>query len=110
MLAAMDCLVGLCDHEGFWRVGIEAGIAGVPLVSTRVGILREIAENRGVLWEEVPIRVSAEGVAEAVRRLRAAGGNPDRTASMRAVASEYSMERFGRAWKSLLGKLVKPSP
>lgn len=111
VLAAMDCLVGLCDHEGFWRVGVEAALAGVPLVSTRVGILREIAEEHGVLWEEVPAGIDTAGLAKAIKRLRAtthwaAGGEPGRVTRLRAVAQTYSMERFGRAWKDLLGRLV----
>lgn len=106
MLAAMDCIVGICDHEGFWRVGLETAIAGVPLVSTRAGILREIAEQHGVLWEEVPAGVDAAGVASAVQRLREAGGKPGRTERMRQVAGAYSLERFGTAWKALMGRLV----
>lgn len=106
VLAAMDCVVGLCDAEGFWRVGIEAAIAGVPVVATRVGVLQEIADQHGVLWEEVPIECDVESVATAIKRLRATDGLQERTTKMQMVANTFSLERFGQAWKDLLRRMI----
>lgn len=109
VLAAMDCVVGLCDAEGFWLVGIEASVAGVPVVSTRVGVLQEIAEQHGVLWEEVPVGCSVEEIANAIKQLRSSEGVQERTAKMRVIAKTFSLERFGAEWKRLLRRLITTS-
>jgi len=106
-LAAMDCVVGLCQAEGYWRVGMEAAVAGVPLVSTRVGVLREIAEEHGVLWQEVPLAASAEAVAASIRAVKERPDDArERAAKLKAVAEGFSIERCAAAWDRVLRSVI----
>jgi glycosyltransferase involved in cell wall biosynthesis len=63
LLRSVDALVIASAHEGFPMVAIEAGILGVPVISTRVGALPE-------LFAEEVLFVDSEGgrpVAESLR-------------------------------------------
>ena len=37
--------VNFSDHEGFWRPGVEAAMCGIPVISTDVGVAREILDS-----------------------------------------------------------------
>lgn len=70
LLRSADALVVASRHEGFPMVAVEAGLLGVPVISTRVGALPEL------FAEEILFVDSANGVPDAasLRRALAAAG------------------------------------
>jgi glycosyltransferase involved in cell wall biosynthesis len=65
LLRSVDALVVASRHEGFPMVVVEAGLLGVPVISTRVGALPEL------LAEEILFFDSREGEPDAASLRRA---------------------------------------
>jgi glycosyltransferase involved in cell wall biosynthesis len=59
LLRSVDALVVASRHEGFPRVVVEAGVLGVPVISTRVGALPEL------FADEILFADSVDGVPDA---------------------------------------------
>ncbi len=87
VLAALDVLVLVSDHEGIPGVLIEAQMTGCPVVTLEVGGVAEVVED-GVTGLVVTGGVDA--VATALIGLL---GDPERLASMR-VAARARADRF----------------
>jgi len=103
---AMDCFCGLTKDEGFWLGGMEAAAIGVPLVCTTVGVLEEIQQEHGLLWEEVPKQVTVEELAQAIQRARDDSSVPFRAARLKSILSQFSVKRMANQWEELLRQLV----
>ena len=86
VLDAVDVLLQPSRMEGFPISLLEAMVAGVPIVATRVGGMPEIVEDgsTGLLLDPP---ASAEGVAAAIARLHADAG-------LRADMARRARERF----------------
>lgn len=84
LYSAVDCLVLASSREGWANVLLEAMACGTPVVASNVWGTPEVVASReaGVLMEER----SADGIVQAVRRLRQAP--PDR-ARTRAYAENF---------------------
>lgn len=98
--AAMDCFLFSSLTEGFGLALVEAWAAGVPTVSTRVGV----AEKHPDLYVEVPVHADGPTLAAAVRD--AVRG--ERVQQARRVAHElYSARTMADAWHAFL-KSIDP--
>jgi polysaccharide biosynthesis protein PelF len=88
LLAAADVFVSCSGPEPFGRVLVEAGAAGLPVVTTASGAKAEIVEDgvTGVLTEP-----TAEAVAAACEKLLR---DPARRARMGAAARARVSRRF----------------
>lgn len=104
VLAALDVLVLTSDNEGVPLSLIEAASAGVPVVSTDVGGVREIVDDgmTGLVVDD------ESGLVEAVSRLvddeqlrRAMGSR-----APAHIAERFSMKGYLDAHASLYGRLV----
>jgi len=60
----LDVYLCMSDHEGLPTPGIEAAACGIPVISTRVGVMTEIIQNGGTGW------LIEQDVDEAAARLR----------------------------------------
>lgn len=107
-LAAVDTLLVSSSVEGFCYVLAEAWLAGVPTVSTRVGIACEGPE----LIREVPIEAHGATLAAAVLHDEAdPAGTAARVARAQAFTrEELSPERFGRRWTGSLLSVAGANP
>lgn len=86
--SACDLAVLTSDNEGVPTSLIEASLAGLPTVTTNAGSASEVVLD-GVTGLVVPL--SAEGVAEGVRRLTA---DPDMLAAMGTAARKRALVEF----------------
>jgi glycosyltransferase involved in cell wall biosynthesis len=102
LIAAMDCFCGLAKEEGFWFGGTEAALVGVPLVCTTVGVLEEIQQEHGLLWEEVSKEVTVDELVRAIQRMQADSSVFFRAAKLKAILSQFTMQRMARRWEELL--------
>lgn len=116
LLGAADVFLGTSRADGFGLSVAEAMAAGVPVVSTPVGLL----ESRPELAWTFPIGDSEAGTEAILKALSLEHRKTTarRVALAREVAErEWSVERFARQWSELILSLVpqpapksKPSP
>lgn len=98
VLHAFDRLVLTSKHEGFGLVIAEAWMAGVPVISTRVGIVAEHPQFARVLEGGSDDAIGKQ-IASAVHD----GQAYERAAAARAFAVEHlSAQVFGKRWTELL--------
>jgi hypothetical protein len=96
---ALDYFYCGSPSEGLPYTVLEAALAGIPLISTRVGALLEIAARYGVLWTELPANPTALMVAKA----STLAVDHDRTYRLRDVVLEgWTLAEMGRGWTRFL--------
>jgi glycosyltransferase involved in cell wall biosynthesis len=69
-LNAFDCFVMASPAEGMPLALLEAGYAGVPAISTKVGAIEELEELHGPLWETIPAPADPKELAAGIMKLR----------------------------------------
>ncbi len=91
-MPAFDCLLCSSDYESFGLIFPEAMMAGVPVASTSVGVVPELASTDGPMFGAADF--SPEALAAGLRRFIAAP--PDDRARLqeaaRLCAAPYSVE------------------
>lgn len=105
VLAAADLLVLASDSEGVPGILIEAGLAGVPVVATDVGFVREVVVP-GWTGELVP-RSRPDAVAAAVAKVLAARESYSVNARDHCVAN-FEIRSIADQWEQLL-TAVRPN-
>ncbi len=104
VLAGLDCFMSASEHEGFGLSLVEAWAAGVPTVTTDVGIVPEAQRKYGRLTHLVKYRSGGDVLAKAVL---AAVKNKTVTEQAKKVArTHYSADRMVAQWEDFLLKLV----
>lgn len=98
VLAAIDCLVLASPHEGFSLSLLEAWMAGVPTVATRVGAIPELEAAYGPMVTPLPIRPTPAQLADAVREALHPE-NSDRVERAKNVAMKhFTAKAMARRW------------
>jgi glycosyltransferase involved in cell wall biosynthesis len=89
ILSASDLLVLTSDNEGTPLSLIQAALAGIPVVATNVGSVKDVVTDgtTGILCSKDPSEI-AEGMLKLVK-------NPDLSQRMGNAAKEFAEERFG---------------
>jgi glycosyltransferase involved in cell wall biosynthesis len=107
-LGAFDVMVITSKSEGFCQAIAEAMLAGIPVISTQVGLLEDHPEFARIL----PNPPTGQDVARACQAdLSDVEGTAARVVAARAFAREHlSSDRFGRAWTEYLVSLAPKSP
>lgn len=104
-LHAADCFVLATPHEGFSLSLIEAWLAGVPVVATRVGAVPEIEAKFGALVVPVTVRPTGAELAAAVK-VALSKRNTARVAKAKRIAAEhFTAEAMGRRWAEWLSEV-----
>jgi glycosyltransferase involved in cell wall biosynthesis len=103
-LNAFDCIVVPSDFESFCYVIAEAWAAGVPVISTPVGVVNDHTD----LAHIIPHNSCGYEVANAIKQDEA---HPDDVANRvrnarETVIGTYSMEKFGMEWTHYLTSLA----
>ncbi len=88
--AAADLALLTSDSEGMPMSLVEAGLAGVPAVATRVGSVAEVVQD-GVTG-----RLAGTAVADLTRRVAELLGDDARRLAMGRAARTYCAAHFGR--------------
>lgn len=107
LYAGLDVLVSSSLREAFSLVVAEAWLAGVPVVSTRLGIVQEARDNRGPLAIEIPTDPAPWDTARAIVR---AAGDEGRATAERArqyAAQHLTADVMLRRWTDYLCQLVR---
>jgi len=91
VLSAADMVVLTSDNEGTPLSLIQAGMAGLPVVTTRVGSVPEVVLD-GVTGIITSLEV--KGIADALEKL---ANDSDLRAQMGAAAQEFTLANFGVA-------------
>ncbi len=89
VLAAADIVLLTSDNEGTPLCLIQAGMAGLPVVTTRVGSIPEVVldGNTGMI-----VSLKVEEIADALERLCR---DNELALKMGAAAKEFTLSRFG---------------
>jgi glycosyltransferase involved in cell wall biosynthesis len=106
IFAACDSVLLTSDNEGTPLSLIQAGLAGIPVVSTDVGSVREIVVDgrTGLLTKTSPTALA--------RNLESLAGDPKKSAEMGRSAQEWTQANYGvdrlvrdheRMYEELLG-------
>jgi len=108
--AAIDVLVMASPAEGCSLTLVEAFLAGVPVVSTPVGIVSDLAHQHGSVVYPVPIDPTAEELAQAVRSAAQGGRSAEIVQRAQRVAREdLTAEKMTDSWASFLEEIT-PQP
>jgi len=108
LLAGMDVFVNCSDSEGMSNAVLEAMVAGLPVIATRVGGNEELVRDRVDGWLVPRGDVGALAIA-----LREAASDPDLRGrfgvSARARAGQFSFDSTVRAYERFyVDKLHRP--
>jgi glycosyltransferase involved in cell wall biosynthesis len=101
---ALDVYVVAARQEGGPKALLESMATGIPLVTTRVGQVSEIATD-GVHALVVDVDDVA-ALADAALRARDTGIRAELTSAGRGIAEQYSYEKLDPAWAALLTGFV----
>ncbi len=103
-LAALDCFVLASPSEGMSLGLIEAWMAGLPVVATRVGAVPELEDHFGRMVHPVPIKPSGRVLAEAAREAMAETATWKRA---QAVALEHlTADKMAQRWNDLISETI----
>ena len=91
ILAASNLLVLTSDNEGTPLSLIQASMAGIPVVATNVGSVKDVVSDgvTGILCPPEP-----QAIAKAIQKLI---DNPEQAIEMGANAKKFAEDRFGVA-------------
>jgi glycosyltransferase involved in cell wall biosynthesis len=101
------CLVLNSTYEGFPHVVLEAQLAGIPILATATGGVRELVCHRetGFL---IDIHEGVEGITRAIRELIDSNGLRRRLAeNARAKASEFTIDEMVKLTEARLIEVIE---
>lgn len=107
MLYAVDAGLVASDREGLPVALLEYGLAGLPVISTRVGQCPQVLENGkfGQLVEPRNVREYAEAMGKLIQNHKKEA-NPG-VAFSKHVKKNYGPDKFLKDYVSLLGSLFE---
>lgn len=105
--ANLDVLVLASHREAFSLVLLEAWLAGVPVVATRVGSVPELEAKYGKLVISVPTNASAAVLAAAVQRAASAEGQEIAARAKRVAQAEFTAEAMSERWATYLQRVCR---
>ena len=103
-LESLDLFVLSSLNEGLPLVIMEAMAAGLPVVSTRVGGVPEVAPEHVAAWYCEPGDV--DGLARALAAAARGGELEARGAEARRLASQYDIARMSARYEALYDRLL----
>ena len=110
VMNALDVVVLASPSEGFGLALVEAWYAGVPTVSTRVGIVAALASEPPVAVT-VPVRPHSATLAKAIKRALTAGSKAQLLPRASALARErFTARQMAVNWTSYLQRLLGTAP
>lgn len=107
VLAALDCFVLATPHEGFSLSLVEAWMAGVPVVATRVGAIPELEAVHGALVVPVPVRPTPGQLAAAVREAIDSRNRKRIDRAKRVAMEHFTAAAMSDRWANYLLEIVK---
>lgn len=109
LLRSVDALVIASEHEGFPMVVVEAGMLGVPVISTRVGALPELFGDEILFIDRDGDVPSIASLRAAIERLERGWGESLRRKVTRLCARRPVVSRYAELLHQLVNR-APPSP
>ena len=103
-LASLDVFVLSSVNEGLPLVILEAMAAGLPVVSTRIGGVPEVAPEHRVAW--FCEAGDVDGLAQAMAEAAGGGELAARGAAARRLAEQYDLAQMAARYEALYGRLL----
>lgn len=101
-LAAGDCCAFASLSETFGLAVVEAAIAGLPVVASDIGILREVLTSTDGEPAAIFVRPDASGMAAGISQVQSDAALAARLSSAgRALAGKYAPETMCAAYEAL---------
>ena len=101
-LNALDCLIMASSCEGFSLALVECLVAGLPLVTTPVGIVPDLLREHGLSLVTVPIAPSSRQLAEAVQKAISPAHRPFIEQARTVAIACYTAEVMAGNWVAYL--------
>ena len=105
VLAGLDCLIQASPSEGGPLVAMEAWMAGLPMVSTNVGIIQDDAQYIGGITSILPVDAPIGDWISAT----VTSSTPDRRQhcerAIPAMRARYGAGAMGKRWAAWLGEI-----
>lgn len=108
ILRVIDCLVVASPIEGGPIVAIEAWMAGVPLVSTDVGVVKSATEVVGDVASIIKLN-DINGSIDAIRYAVSDEFKPIVEKAKAYALKNYNLVQFGSRWFQLLSEMANES-
>jgi len=100
--AALDVLLLASENEGFGLVIAEAWLAGLPVVCTGVGIVREIEQEVGWLVTRIEHDSPPSVIAAAVREALSPAGRVKAQKARKIAWDRFTAAAMAHRWESYL--------
>ena len=99
---AADCVVAPSSYEACSFVVLEALACGVPLISTRVGWMRDLLRAHPA-YEVLCVERDQAQIADRLMRLPTLAAEPLIGEVQAWVAANHNLDAYARRWEQLLG-------
>ncbi len=107
--AALDVLLLASENEGFGLVIAEAWLAGLPVVCTGVGIVREIEQEVGSLVTRIEHDSPPTVIAAAIREALSPAGRVMAQKARKIAWDRFTAAAMAHRWEAHLCSLPMPS-
>jgi glycosyltransferase involved in cell wall biosynthesis len=101
-LCGLDCLMLVTPAEGMSLSIIEAWLAGVPVVATRVGAIPELQRDHGRLAVTVSVDADPAELADAVRQALSKDNRETVERARQIAQKHYTVKAMAERWFAFL--------
>jgi glycosyltransferase involved in cell wall biosynthesis len=101
---AADCVLLPSAYEGCSFVVLEALACGTPLITTRVGWVKDLVRAHPD-YDALCVRPEVSEIADRLTRLRELAGPELISAVQRSIATDHSLDAYTAQWVTLLDRV-----
>ena len=106
-LHALDCLIMASPAEGFSLALIESLMAGLPVVSTPVGIVPDLKQDHGLSLTTVPVCPKPNQLASAVQQAISSANRVFVQRAQAVALNHYTANTMAQRWTNYLQTIAR---